>query len=177
MNQIDWDKPLRNIYSKEPWEHLFTVGHERFCRSSDGTRSFAHSFDETGRDPSGLQLENIPQEPEPERENGLYLVINFGRYFLYSWDGGCWLDLGFETPAPDQVLKRIYTPSEYRPADICPPPMDGTPFEVEGEEGRFGFNRGTKQFIQHRRGGEKSNIRWDLFEVARPGLRWKPIQP
>lgn len=178
---IDWTKPVRgkkNHDARIVIEHsndLHVFGYYNNSATVWDKRGFPviGAFAITGEAFEDFALENIPQEPE--REEGLWLVQDGGGYDIYGWDGDSWYCRGTSVEDPSIVFQRVYLSDEYRPADECPPPTTGVAFNVEGEEGRFAFCRSRKQFIQRFSNPDSINTTWYIFEVIRPGLKWKYV--
>lgn len=180
MTKIDWCREF--ICGWEYIERLTDKSHGEYnllCRQTvPGNRpAIFDTFNEDGVSRCGLQLENIPQEPE--REEGWYEAYwQGGIVSLAYWDGYSWYQdergiPGDNIDPPDRVIARVYLSGEYRPADKCPPPMDGTPFEVEGEESGYRvFMQTDGDYLAIPDNNHYS--RWGLSILL--GKRWRPVQ-
>lgn len=166
---IDWKKPIRCKYTLE--EGVDIGPHpdrddRRFVLYSGG-----HYGHEAVRD-----LENVPEGAG--REAGWYCVdlgggqtIAYTRNgYWYSDDDDCENSNVWVLP-PKFVGSRVYLDTEFRPADKCPPPMDGTTFELEGCLGTYTLGQAVSGALEIASAGSRRSA-FDWLT----GKRWRPIQ-
>ncbi len=172
---IDWHEPLREKTAPHNAWEVVVMMEDGFpwCRPIGS--DVAYRFDPAGVCfiKGGVCLENIPQETEPGRYWCGYEGSPTPHLMRYVESPVGWCDEVGDMMAnnPDSIIERIYDPNEYRPADKFPPPMDGTPFEVEGVHEHHFIELVGDEYRVMRKSSPGTNALWRLKDK-----RWRPAR-
>ncbi|TQV80339.1 hypothetical protein [Denitrobaculum tricleocarpae] len=169
MSKID-DDALRAAYLKgfmasgEGWNGEYGAGDnpesdDYFCR---------------------IREEALFAAQEPDLEEGWYEVsfgsagLTFAFYSEPNWyrDDDSAHEALDPLPIPHFIGQRHYLSDQYRPADICPPPLTGEPFEVEGmPQITFSLGFAVSGVLEVISSGSRRPV-YDWLS----GKRWRPQQ-